>query len=605
MRQPMVFASGRPGGRTAYALLFARSVVKPSVEAVQLGTEAERGVGTPQTLILLVMLALGAIGAVKQLTGRVDARTLCTGEAVVALAGGLAPCAEASTVPPPGTAPPPSAAPPATSELPIEGPDGPALEGAGPIIALPFPGTVAVSCTALEDQKETCKDQEGVRVQATGELSVERTPTKLDDKGCPQQSLSVSSKLQVELSGKAKGKTVGGTLSVFTGEVSKFKVTVSPDAADQIARHDRPPPNPVDPRSIRPGESVELSEEFYAGNKLQVTYRQLQVEMGFEQGRRLSSGVKRIDDRTVRVLVGDADFVRQALSLGVSVGSFGVSVGGKEELASGKLRSVDIDIGTQAGWDAYQEFLATGHLPTAGAPGIADPAVSESIDFSDATKLEARFGRVKLGGTLGDSEGHLTETRHADGTVERVGSARFNDVGLAVREKTNPDGTTETGYSLLIEGANRSLIESYEAFTGQSLHADPDGNVRLDFSESDLRRIQEQALDQVVKSAEHNRIEISREEIQRLMREDRLRADQLGLNSSFDRAFEIASADSPDEVLHQLYLLGGPGGNGSTAVDNLLSFVMGTASAHHGFRAVPRDHPDSLLPGSHPGPTCQ
>jgi hypothetical protein len=574
-------------------------VARPTVAANVAARASERGIGTLQMLILLVVLALGTAGAVRQLSSRVNEKTLCAGEAVGTLAGGLGPCAEASTVPPPG------AAPPAPSELPIEGPDGPALEGAGPIIALPFPGTVSVSCTALEDQKETCKDQEGVRVQATGELSVERTPTKLDDKGCPQQSLSVSSKLQVELAGKAKGKKVGGTLSAFTGETSKFKVTVPPDAADEIARGDRPPPNPVDPRSILPGESVELSEEFFAGTKLQATYRQLQIEMGFEQGRRLSSGVKRIDDRTVRIFVGDADFVRQALSLGVSAGSFGISIGGKEELASGKLRSVDIDIGTQAGWDAYQQFLATGHLPSPGAPGIANPAVSESVDFSDATKLEAKFGRVKVGGLLGDSEGHLTETRREDGTVERVGSARFNDVGLAVREVKNPDGTTETSYSLLIEGSDRSLIENYEHFTGQSLHADQDGNVRIDFSEADLRRIQEQALDQVVKRAELNRIEISREEIQRLMREDRFRAEQLGLDSGFDRSFDIAAADSPEEVLHQLYLLGGPGGNGSTAMDNLLSFVMGTASAHHGFRSIPKDHPDSLLPGTPSSPKCQ
>jgi len=562
----------------------------------KLGSD-QRGSGLLSATILVVALVLGAVGAVKSLSGRVSDKFDCAGEAVAGMTPGLGRClgGEASGGPPPA---------PGEIEPPVEGPDGPALEDSGPIVALPFPGSVSVACTGLRNQRETCKDQTGVRVQATAELSIDRSETRLDVNGCPKQDLSVTTKLQVELSGKARGKQLGGALTIFTGTASKFKVTVPPDAADAIARGDRPPPNPLDPTTIGPGESLELSEEFFAGHRLQATYRQLQVEMGFDQGRRLSSGVRRIDPRTVRIFVGDSEFVRQALSVGVSIGEFGISIGGKEELANGNLRAVDIDISTQAGWDAYQKFLAEGRLPPPGAPGTSDPVTAETLDLSDALRIEARLGRVKLGGLLSDSEGHVTETRHADGTVDTVVTGRFNSVGVAVRISESPGGSVAKSFSLLIEGADREMIETFEDFSGRSLNASEDGNVRLDFTEDDLRTIQEQALDQLVQLANEDGDDISRDELERLLREDPRRLEQSGLNDTADQAFEIAAANSPEEVLYHLYLMSGFDRSGTVAVENLLGFMMQTARARHGLREFPKDHPDSLLPGTAVAPSC-
>lgn len=554
----------------------------------------QRGSGLVATLVLVSVLALGTITAIRSLSGGLRRKGECTAEAIASLTGLTAPCRG------PGTQP--GGGPGASSEPPGLGPGptrGPALVGAGPIVALPFPGSVAVACTALKNPKETCNGGEtGVRVQVTGERSIERSQTRLDVKGCPKQNLSVGAKLQVELSGKAEGKKLGGALTIFAGTTSNFTVTVSPDAADAIARGEREPPNPLDPTSLRPGEAITLSEEFYAGHNLQVTYRQLQLDMGFEEGRRLSTGVRRIDANTVRIFVGDADFVRQAVALGTSVGSLGISIGGTAELSNGKLRTIDIDISTPEGFDAYQQFVATGKLPKPNAEGTKDPTAVETIDLSDETRLQASLGKVTVGGVLADSEGHVTKIQHEDGKVETLTSARFNEVGLVIRETKFPDGRTEKSFSLLVEGADRSLIEAYEHITGQSLAADKDGNVRIDFTEDDLRAIREQALDQLAKTAELNRIELSREEIERLLREDPRRLENAGLNSGFDRAFEIASAKSPEEVLLELYLFGGPGSNGSRAVQSLIEFNQATARARNGLREFPKDHPESRLPGT-------
>jgi hypothetical protein len=367
-----------------------------------------------------------------------------------------------------------------------------------------------------------------------------------------------------------------------------------------MERGERQPPNPLDPRTLVPGESIELSQEFYAGHNLQVTYRKLQIGMGFEEGRRLSSGVRRVDENTVRVYVGDADLVKQALLLGTSVGEFSVAIGGNKQLSQGEVRSVDIDISTPEGWDAYQKFLASAEMPCDGAAGTSNALSISSIDYSGSTTAEVKAGRIKLGGVLNDAEGSVAEIRHADGRVDRVSQARYNDVGVAITE--NQHGTT---YSMFIEGVDKSLIDAYEQFSGKDLAVYGDGNVRLDFTEGDLKAIREQALDQLVQRAKDTRQDISREELERMLREDPRRLENAGMNDSFTNAFEIARAETPEDILRQLYLFGGAGSNGNTAIDNLIKFGNATARARHGDRAIPRDHPDSVLPGtSKPPPGC-
>src|SRR6185436_11030336 len=155
--------------------------------------------------------------------------------------------------------------------------DGPSLTD-HPLIALPFPGSVTVSCTYDERDPEKCVPHggPGVSVQASGEIKVERTPTSLDANGCPWQNLSLQTKLQLSANAEAKGAKAGGSLSGYLGQSTNFNVTVAPDQADDIADGDRPAPNPVDPTTIKAGESVQLSEDFYAGINAKGSYRALQ-----------------------------------------------------------------------------------------------------------------------------------------------------------------------------------------------------------------------------------------------------------------------------------------------------------------------------------------
>ena len=449
---------------------------------------------------------------------------------------------------------------------------------AQPLPVLPFPGSVSVSCTYSEKSPAACQpsDKPGVSVETTGSLTVDRSQTSLDEEGCPQQTLSVSGKLELAANASAKGAKAGGKLSAHLGKSTKFQVTVPPDEADAIGKGERSAPNPVDPRTIRAGESVQLSEEYYAGVGMEAEYRALQAKLGYDKGTRVSSGVTRVSPTTVRVMVGDEKFVRQALSVGVGVDGASISIGGEEELASGKLHAVDIDISTPEGWSAYQEFVDSGALPKAGTAGTSDPTSADTLNYSDNAKIEAQIGNVTVGGQLGDSEGHRTETRHADGSVDTVITSRYNDVGLAVRRKHDASGNEvgEPGYSLLLEGVDHNMYETLQQLDGDKADAPSDGNLRIDFSASDLQEFRQMALERLADKVAMNGKRPTTEEIAESLADGDGVVEYDGVEYAFGAPYtDLAQAKTPEDVLIALYHLG-VGGNADQAAEELAKILL-------------------------------
>jgi hypothetical protein len=458
--------------------------------------------------------------------------------------------------------------------LPDSDLDGPSLTD-HPFAVLPFPGSVTITCTYDKRDPESCmpKGGNGVSVQASGELKVERTPTTLDANGCPWQNLSIQTTLKLSANAEAKGAKAGGSLAGYLGQSTKFQLTVSPDSADAIAGGDRPPPNPVDPSTIAAGESVQLSEDFYTGINAKGSYRALQVEMGYDTGTRVSSGVKRISPTTVRVLVGDSEFVRQALKVGVGYKDVSLALGNTKDLSDGKLHSIDIDISNQAGWDAYQAFLGSGKLPKNGTPGTVNPTQAQTIVYTDVTQLEAKLGGIKLGGQVNSSDGRLTETTNADGTVDRVATARYGDVGIAVTSKKdaggNPVGTATR--SLLLHDVDSSMVEGLYGLTGQKPPSDIGDDLRLDFTEPQLEQLRQVALTTLADKVAMNGTRPTNEEIEQSLRENHGIVKFDGAEYAFGGVESLlGEADNPDDALIALY----HGGLSSGAVmDSLIRLL--------------------------------
>ena len=324
------------------------------------------------------------------------------------------------------------AAPPAADEPPVP------IDLNTPFPVLPFPGSYEVACTYSTNNRGGCGTKNGVSAGVKRGYSVERSPTTLDGNACPSQTLGIKGTVEVYAGGKGKVAKVGGGLQAVAGTSTGYSVTVPPDQVDGISDGTRSAPNPVDPRTIQGGESVELSQEFYYGGRMQAQYHALQAEMGYDKGRKVSAGVQRVSDSTVRVTVGDKDFVRDALSLGVGAGPASVAVAMGGELSDGGLRQVDIDISTQAGWKNYQSLPHLGPAPQGRrARARATPRGPGSSSTRTRRRSKVTLGKRSLSGILSESGATGIETRNADGTVTNSFVGHTGDVGVVVVTETD------------------------------------------------------------------------------------------------------------------------------------------------------------------------
>jgi hypothetical protein len=429
---------------------------------------------------------------------------------------------------------------------------------------LPFPGSVTVTCTVDARQPETCipRGKPGVSVQASGEIKIERSPTRLDLEGCPFQTLSIQAAMKLIANAEAKNARAGGKLQAYLGQSTKYAVTVTPENADEIEDGDRLPPNPLDPTTLNQGESIQLSEEYYAGVKASGTYRHIQLEMGYDEGTRVSAGVRRIDDTTVRVMVGDEEFVRQALRLGLSLGDAGVSIGNSKDLSDGRLEAIDIDISTEAGWNAYQAFVESGELPHPGAPGTSLPTRSQTVRYTDSTEFSAKLGGLSIGGPGASSEGRWVETENLiDGTTEYTAHVRYNDTSFAIVTTENADGDPVGAprYSLMLHGVDESYIPAlYERTGAEPPEGDPPSDIRIDFTEDELQDLQDLAFERVADQIELNRDgRPTADEIAESLADGDGIIEYEGVQYDFSGlAADLAEATSPEEILATLYRAG-------------------------------------------------
>jgi hypothetical protein len=442
----------------------------------------------------------------------------------------------------------------------LEGP--PIVDRALPV--LPFPGSVTVTCTVDSRQPETCipKGRPGVSVQASGEIKIERSQTRLDLEGCPFDTLSIQASMKFIANAEARNARASGNLQAYLGRSTKYAITVTPGNAESIEDGDRLPPNPLDPTTLNQGESIQLSEEYYAGVKASGTYRHIQLEMGYDEGTRVSAGVRRVDDTTVRVMLGDEEFVRQALRLGISLGDAGVSIGNSKDLSDGRLEAIDLDISTAAGWNAYQAFVESGELPNPGAPGTSSPTRSQVVRYTDSTEFSAKLGGLSIGGPGASSEGRWVETENLiDGTTEYTAHVRYNDTSFAIVTTEDADGDPVGAprYSLMLHGVHESYIPTlYERTGAEPPEGDPPSDIRIDFTEADLQELQDLALSRLADQIELNRngrptndeIRESIQENHGVIEHEGVQYDFGGLESA------LAMATTPDEILAALYRSG-------------------------------------------------
>ena len=200
--------------------------------------------------------------------------------------------------------------------------------------------------------------------------------------------------------------------------------------------------------------------------------------------------------------------------------------------------------------------MSSGRLPETGTPGTSDPTRAETIDYTSATDAELDLGPLELGGQLGSSEGHVTTTTNADGSVDNVTSVRFNDIGIAVSSSEDADGNPvgEPTRSLLLHDVHPDMAGYLYDALGQDAPDDPGSDLRLDFTESQLETLRDAALDSLADRVAQNGERPTREEIAESLADGDGVVEFDGAEYAFGGLESLlGAAQTPDELLLALY----------------------------------------------------
>jgi hypothetical protein len=179
--------------------------------------------------------------------------------------------------------------------------------------------------------------------------------------------------------------------------------------------------------------------------------------------------------------------------VGVDEANAGVSL--TQGVSDGKTRSVDLDISTSQGWNAYQSFIETGKLPADGAAGTANPTTSRVLNFTSADELKAHLGPVDV--TLGGShlDASVVETTHPDGSKQDTLIDNHGRTQLVQSYGTGADGTVSNErYAIRLQDPKGAYLPD-----GNGHLTPTDGrDITFTYTPSDLQEMQNAAIDTIL-----------------------------------------------------------------------------------------------------------
>ncbi len=338
-------------------------------------------------------------------------------------------------------------------------------------------------------------------LEATGTVKLGAEDPTIDEDGREWQKVSLETAF--ELSGEAEkslGKRLEAQIRAFTGERLRYSMIVPPSEVDEIVTEGRAP-NPFSPLQMRPGEGVELTSEYYAGYEGGLTaYKLLHAGTSYEVSADLTTGIQRLPDDKVRVYVGPGEAVTEALSLGVGTDELSIGLKLEQTIRDYRLEQVDFDLKTEAGREAYREFLLFGTIPDDVGPGIENRLHLSGSEFSKRTAIEAKIGDLKASLGLGGSDSEFTWAEYPDGSIKYGWSYTEGDVQVTGFQLVAPDGYTVTDeeYQLRLRNVDPETATRFnESYAKSDYTVDSESNVVMSFSPDDMERFRREAAEQL------------------------------------------------------------------------------------------------------------
>ena len=341
---------------------------------------------------------------------------------------------------------------------------------------------------------------------------------------------------------------VSGSYSEFAGTRLTYEAVVTPEQGTRIAAGDlSAAPDPLDPMAMEVGTGILIRGQTLTGSQFEANYKAFHLSGESRDLEGQGFGVQRIDEHTVEVVAGDIDTVENDMFAGLGyrgVASVGVSV--DKSLEDRSMSVARIDLRTAEGQAAYQAFISTGQVPGWSPPGVSQSGTTQVLNGEHSARVGVELGGFSWGTEINSSEFNLVETRWADGSAEFTNSAQMGDDHHAqVSWSTDASGERVPGslsYGLVLANYDPSsagsLQDSFRIDAGnlqdvQQARYDGDQHVRLEFTESQLMELRENARD------------FMQGDDYRSERLEALESQDMGGTNFIER---LALADSPDAV---------------------------------------------------------
>ena len=398
----------------------------------------------------------------------------------------------------------------------------------------------------------------GVEVVGTAATSRGEPSTKMN--GRSYETLDVTADVRTEGSLGVDGKVgTGGRVSTKEGRKTNYSVTVSEERAEQIVGGDLDAPDPIDPDTLRKGESITLGDSRYEGSSGGISFRFFRFGGSEEEGETESAAVQRVGKDRVRISVGSEDYVQESLEIGAGTDEASISLGSVHQLREGDRSQIELDLSTEAGRREYERFIGSGDMPDPEGPGRRNAATVNGWYASEGSEVKTKAGPVSASdSSSGHSESEQT-TDYLDSQREEVEYEHvWGDTTLQRTQKTDRKGEEqESATSILVDDVSEDVLA--DALESRGVSDVPElgeaNTVRLDFDNAELARLKDGAIE---KYTENYDDEVDPEEISERVRGQIPPIDMRGdtVDRLTDPTSILTAAENPEDVAEELQLMG-------------------------------------------------
>lgn len=253
-------------------------------------------------------------------------------------------------------------------------------------------------------------------------------------------TFEVKAELSATVSGKVKAPVGGLEGSATAGVEGRFSVSVPEEAAKNL---DLSKVDPLDPTTLPTGTTVKLEGSSFTQTELGASFKALSANSSVKTAEGTSLAIEKTGDTTVRVTVGDSKAVDATTRVAVGAAGASVGIGKTNDLDSGKTKTIDLDLSTPEGAQAYADLISKGELPKDAGPGVSGVTTKEYFTMTSSSALDVQVGDKTLAElSLGSNSGVYTRTTAPDGTITGQVDLQYEGrASLRVDQKFNPDGT--------------------------------------------------------------------------------------------------------------------------------------------------------------------